>query len=314
MAVLAWLTTLDTLLLLPVVLWQQRKSDDSSTEPNRSRRRRRFALFYGTLCVCRMWTNLKSAELTTAINVQMTALLLPFVTAAMARVYLGEVSHPSLCPALILSVAGTMMVLAGQGTFSSHAGLDERGGNGHTLSASDAAGIGLQMVSTVLSAMVKIALKSSEGVLSKAELMLSQMAVTGLVAGAWSVGFDLPSLAAVARMDAAGWGCFFGLAIGVYLCANAMQIVATRRIGASNHTASNSLRLLTACLGSWLLLNEPVQTALEWAGLLTIAAALTGMWVWQHRSGKTHALVPADSAKEAVPSDAYKAQHLPSSV
>ena len=115
---------------------------------------------------------------------------------------------------------------------------------------------------------------------------------------------DVRALADVRWMDAAGWACFFGLAIGVYLLANAMQIAATRRIGASNHTASNSLRLLTACLGSWLLLDEPVQSALEWAGLLTIAAALTGMWIWQQRGrrGGTphHALVPADTAKEAV--------------
>lgn len=130
---------------------------------------------------------------------------------------------------------------------------------------------------------VKIALKGTEGVLSKAELMLAQMVATASVTMTVGLATDRASFFAIARMDAPGWGCFFGLAIGVYLVGNASQIVATRAIGASNHSASNSLRLLSAGLGSWLLLDEPIDHPTQWAGLVTITLALAVFWFLQRR-------------------------------
>ena len=62
---------------------------------------------------------------------------------------------------------------------------------------------------------------------------LPQMIFAAVPTLSLSLAADQASLASLARMDGTGWACFFGLAFGVYLLANAMQIVATRRFGRS---------------------------------------------------------------------------------
>ena len=274
-ALLACLTAMDSLLLggfmgIRALIWPL-SVDDQARRAKIRRKRIQFAVGYGALCIVRMWTNMQSTRMTAAFNIQMTALMLPFVTAALAVPILGETIHWALPPTLVASVAGTLMALAGQGAFSS------RG----SLTWLDVAGIGVQMGSVVCSALVKIALKGSEGVLDKVELMTSQMVATAVPMCSWAVAFDQAGLIRVTTLDAAGVACFFGLAIGIYIIANVTQIMATRRLGAANHSASNPLRLLSACLGSSLLLDETVDSPLGWLGIALIVASLTVYWALQ---------------------------------
>ena len=280
-ALLTCLTVLDAVILLPIWLFEWRLTHRTPAE---TRRRRRVAAGYGLLCVFRMWTNLQSTRLTSATNVQMTAMLLPFVTAGLAKVLLNEHLHRALPGTLIATVVGSVLALVGQGAFG-HGSSAEAGGDESGLSWLDGAGIGIQLVSVILSACVKIALKSSEGVLSKVELMLSQFIATMIPMAVVASTFEDASdnVIAISGMDSAGWGCFFGLAFGIYLVANSLQIYATRSVGASNHSASNSLRLLSACVGSWALLGEPVESPLQWMGITMIIAALSVYWLVQRR-------------------------------
>lgn len=279
-ALLSCLTTLDgTLLALYLALCSRTmRSDDWQ-------RRARFAAGYGLLCLTRMFTNMQSTRWTDAVNIQVTALLTPFVTSAMARVLLNERLHAALAPTLAATLLGSLFAL---GAFSTARRAVASAAGHQPFGWWDVAGISLQLVSVVLSSAVKIYLKASEGVLSKAELMAAQMITTAVPTSVVAASHDMPSLRAIARMDATGWACFWGLSFGVYLAANLLQITATRALGASNHTVSNSLRLVSACLGSWLLLNEPVDDPWRWLGLAIIVAALISFWVVQQRTQAKH--------------------------
>ena len=272
-ACLAALTTLDTVLLLCFMGAQSLCSEKSLPHSASFRRRRaRYAAGYGSLCVVRMWTNLESTRLTNVFNVQMTALMLPFVTAGMAKVLLKEDIHWALPPTLLASVVASVLAICGQGLSPASQRLSG------ALGWWDAVGIALQLFSVVCSAAVKIALKGTEDVLGKGELMLAQMVTTCVVMLPACLIFDRSSLVALTQLDTAGVAAFLGLAIGVYLVANATQIMATRQLGASNHSASNSLRLVSACVGSWLVLDEPITNVLQWAGLVMIIFALITYW------------------------------------
>jgi drug/metabolite transporter (DMT)-like permease len=163
-ACLALLTSLDAVLLLGFVGIDRSCSPPLMHDQAMRRKRGRFAAGYGCLCIVRMWTNLQSTRMTAALNIQVTALMLPFVTAALSSVLLHERIHWALPPTLITSVVGALLAIAGQGAFSNN-----------SLSWLDGAGIALQLLSVVCSAAVKVALKGTEGVLGKAELMLSQV-------------------------------------------------------------------------------------------------------------------------------------------
>ena len=279
-ACLAALTSLDTILLLLYIRVQAHSgAAPRMRTPEQTSKRKRFALGYGTLCVARMYTNFQSCAWTSAFNIQLTALLLPFVTACMAKAWLDEKIHWALPPTLVASVIASMLAIAGPA-------LTATDGASSTATWSDAAGISLQLVSVVCSAAVKIALKGTEGVLDKAELMLAQMVATAVIMLPAALAFDRASLAALTRLDGAGIACFLGLSIGIYIVANVTQIVATRAIGASNHSASNSLRLISACVGSWLVLDEPVDRPLQWVGLALIVVALSAYWALRTERAK----------------------------
>lgn len=265
-----FLCVTDTALLMPST------GPESDIRPEKPRIKLRQGLSYGALCLFRMLTNMQSARMTYAFNIQMTALLLPFFVAVLARLLLGELIERALLPSLLVTLVGSVLVLCGQGW------------DGVGLGPSDAAGIGLQLVSVFFSALIKIAHRYFSE-LSKLELMLSQMSVVGACTFGYALAADRTSLAAIAAMGPDGWRCFFGMAVGVYLIGNSTQIAATRSIGASNHAASNALRLVSACLFSAVVLSEPVQSALEWFGFVVIAAALLGYYVAQRRSSARRA-------------------------
>ena len=135
--------------------------------------------------------------------------------------------------------------------------------------------------------------------------MLSQMSVVGACTFGYALAADRTSLAAIAAMGPDGWRCFFGMAVGVYIVGNSTQIVATRSIGASNHAASNALRLVSACLFSAVVLSEPVQSALEWLGFVTIVAALLGYYVAQRRSSARRLAAAATQPATTTKAERY---------
>ena len=302
-AVLGCLTAFDTSVLLLIAALRRARCFPCGNESSRmvstvdekedlARIKLRQGLSYGALCLFRMLTNMQSARMTYAFNIQMTALMLPFFVAVLARLLLGELIENALLPSLLVTLVGSMLVLCGQG-------LDGVG-----LGPGDAAGIGLQLVSVFFSALIKIAHRYFSE-LSKLELMLSQMSVVGACTFGYALAADRTSLAAIAAMGPDGWRCFFGMAVGVYIVGNSTQIVATRSIGASNHAASNALRLVSACLFSAVVLSEPVQSALEWLGFVTIVAALLGYYVAQRRSSARRLAAAATQPATTTKAERY---------
>lgn len=267
----------DTVLIGVYMVFAQlvRSSPAEALLPSPSDSRKlNVTLAYGLLCLGRMLSNMQSTRMTTALNVQMTAMLVPFVTAAAARIALGEHIDRALPSTLLLTLAGCMLILAGQGAFSSDSTLRRVG-------LMDLAGIGMQLVSTLFSAAIKVYWRTSEGILSKDELLIAQFAVGAVPTGCYCVLYDRASLTAIAQMDAVGWILLVILAVGVYIFGNLLQMIATRGIGAANATATHSVRLVAASAAGWALLGEPIATGLEWAGIAAIVGTLTAFYVVQ---------------------------------
>ena len=231
------------------------------------------ACMYGLLCLARMQTNMASTRMTRAYNTQMTAMSLPFFTAFLAWIFLYEKIHSALLPALLLMLLGGFLVFYGQGAFNT----TNDGGN--TFTTDDLFGVLLQLISVIFSAGVKIAFKSTEGILDKTELLLSQFVMSALPLVPYALIFESHSVHALLfELDSNGIMCMVGLAFGIYIVGNVTQIYAARSIGASNHAASNSMRLVSAVLGSALILNEPLNKPVEWVGMALIIASILGYW------------------------------------
>ena len=87
-------------------------------------------------------------------------------------------------------------------------------------------------------------------------------------------------------LDVGGWIAVFAMSVGIYMVGNYLQILAVRSLGASNHSASNSIRLLSAVAGSSILLREDLQGALGYVGCLLIMLAVLGYWYFVHFRNK----------------------------
>jgi len=110
----------------------------------------------------------------------------------------------------------------------------------------------------------------SNGLLNSAELMLAQFCMSALPTMLSVFVNDVPSLRTILNFSASGWFSFFGLAWGVYLIANWLQIMVNRELGTIRHSAASGLRLIATCLGSALMLNESPTSKFELIGLCLV--------------------------------------------
>lgn len=240
-------------------------------------RKMQVAFAYGLLCLCRMMTNMQSVSMTKAYLTQITAMSLPFFTAILARLYLREKIHTALYPAVFVMIAGSLLVLHDQGAFV----------DGGDFLTADIYGIALQLLSVFFSAMLKIAFKGTEGTLDTIELLLAQFLITAVPLLLWSYLMERASLYYMfTGLDVGGWIALFAMSVGIYMVGNYLQILAVRSLGASNHSASNSIRLLSAVAGSSILLHEDLQGALGYVGCLLIMLAVSGYWYFVHFRNK----------------------------
>ncbi len=257
----------------------ENEEDANPSKPNKLK----VACLYGLLCLVRMQTNMASTRMTHAYNTQMTAMSLPFFTALLAKIFLFEKIHFALFPALIIMLIGGCLVFYGQGAFTMTSSVIQNSDNdndNNDFDMEDLFGILLQLLSVMFSAGVKIAFKSTEGILDKTELLLSQFLMSAIPLVPYALVFEWPSVHALMfELDAHGIICMIvGLAFGIYIIGNVTQIYAARSIGASNHAASNSMRLVSAVFGSSIILNEPLNKPIEWIGMLLIIISILGYW------------------------------------
>ena len=239
------------------------------------------ALAYGVLCLSRMITNMQSVSMTKAYLTQMTALSLPFFTAFLAYILLNEKIHTALYPSLFVMMMGSLIVLYGQGAFQSND--SDHDGDNNDFTTDDVYGILLQLASVVLSAMLKIAFKSTEVYLNTVELLLAQFSVTAVPLLIYSYIFERESLLYVLYgLEIRGWLALIGISLGIYMLGNYLQIYAVRSIGASNHSATNSVRLVSAVIGSAIILNEYMKGIIGYFGCLLILAAVIFYWYSVH--------------------------------
>jgi drug/metabolite transporter (DMT)-like permease len=241
----------------------------------------KIALIYGFLCLLRMTSNMISVYMTKAYLTQMTGMSLPFFTTILASIILNEKINTALYPALFIMILGSITVLYGQGAFHTN---DNDDNNDNNFNSNDVYGILLQLISVFLSAMVKIAFKSTEKYnLSTIELLLAQFSVTAIPLIIYSLIFTKESLYYVLYgLEMKGWLALIGISFGIFMFGNFCQIYAVRNIGASNHSASNSIRLVSAVIGSSFILNEYMRGFIGYIGCLMILVAVIFYWYSVH--------------------------------
>ena len=258
-AILGCVATLNAVILLPAALLESRPC--SLGAGGRPRARMVAFVVYGLLQLGRMLSTLQSATMTLAYNVEMVGMLSPFCTAVAARLVLKEEFPPLLFPTLLLTLSGTGLVVLGQGALASHGAF----------TSLDLARMGLQSASVLMATAIRLSHRLSEGLLSSSELMLAQFSVSALPSMLFVALRDRKSLHAILALSPGGVASFFGLAWGVYLTANYLQIMVNRTLGTIRHSAASGLRLVATCLGSAILLHELPTSGCELAGLALVA-------------------------------------------
>jgi drug/metabolite transporter (DMT)-like permease len=225
-----------------------------------------------SIVLVRALSNISATGLTTPVNNQLIGLLAPFIVALLSRFWLKDKLPPFTWLSMLLSLSGTLLVLLA-GTIKVNAPAPAVGSEWWR----DAAGIGLQILSTSSYASYIVMVKLHRG-LSEGPLIVSQSLLVFLVGPLVSAGLQ-EDWTAWAQLDGRDIAliCFFGF--GIFTVGAASQIWAISQLSSAALVAVFlPLRLVVTLLLSMLLLDESIEGPLQIVGtvivLLTLAAYL----------------------------------------
>lgn len=238
-----------------------------------------IGFLYGGMMLLRAVTNVTSTYYALVYHTQAVALLNPFITAMLSRFVLREKSLPPLFGfAFLGSSLGAFVVITGKSWNDHLVGAAACGGMGTSCgvsSLSTATGVGLQIFSVVLSSMNRVAIKWTQ----------RERISTPMLAGfQFGVGFFLVA-AAMTFLDPHQWELFFMLdpksalllvffGLVVFYLGTSVQMVVVRTLGPTLHSSFQALRMVSALLGSFVLMQEPVNSWVSWVGLVLLVGVL----------------------------------------
>jgi len=152
------------------------------------------------------------------------------------------------------------------------------GGDGK-LTLTDLFGCCLQLISVIFSNLARVVMMTSEGILTKGELIQSQnygsllfCIVVGISVGGWGV-WEMAVEMLTTNMKALV--TFIFLSGGIFTLAAIMQVGAVRKMGASTYGSYSGLRVLVCVVGGYLWIDEPIASWVEWVGILVVVNVLT---------------------------------------
>jgi len=244
---------------------------------------RKFVIGFGnaSMVLVRAITNVASAVFTYAYYIQATALLNPFITAMLARVFLGEKRLP---PLFIVAFLGSA-VGAGLAIYGEHAAKEEdpsfsSEGPQHVPTLMDTAiGITLQFVSVCFSSMNGVAIKMTQREnISTQHLAAFQFGFGSLLLAFYITIFDPEqwfALWVVFRSGGFNLGLMIYFSLAIMFFGSSVEMVVVREIGPVIHSSFQPTRMIPALIGTYLLLHEPVRSGLTWAGLGVLLLSLT---------------------------------------
>ena len=222
-------------------------------------------IFAGVV-VLRSITNVLAARYTLAIYVQLMTLMTPFLIALLSFFVLRERLPRGTLMAMALSLVGSMLMLS-----SNLAG----GGLHFALDPVDLLGIGLALASAVFLALYMLAVRrtmttavSGLGVLLFQSVVIFTVSLTLSLA----LGEDWGRWLSLQPSD---WAIFVVFALLILSGANALQIVALRRVGAPVVSSLMGWRLVSTLLVGMLLLGEGLHGWVQLVGMAIVLATVT---------------------------------------
>eukprot|EP00762_Andalucia_godoyi_P008409 ANDGO_04657.mRNA.1 hypothetical protein len=237
------------------------------------------------LVVLRSVTLMLASRYATAVVVQVVALLVPFLVAFLARVFLKEHFSKFLIPAALVSTVGASLVIFGSASGTSSG--DDQG----TSAGLVALGFACCVLTVVFLSLYMVSLRVfSRSMGSAGESMgimpmhYGGVIVTGLVLAAALGEFSQES--GWGKMDAFDWLVFALFSIGVLGFANVAQVVAMRRVPAPVAASMLPFRLVIADVVSMLMLGEDLHSAVQIAGGVVIFLSTSTYLVLQARSAE----------------------------
>ncbi len=232
---------------------------------------------FAFVVVLRSVTNVLATRYTMAIYVQLMTLMTPFLIALLSFFVLRERLPRGALTAMALSFVGSLLMLS-----SNLAG----GGLHFALERSDLLGIGLALASAVFLALYMLSVRRTMTTpVSALGVLLFQSAVIFAVSITLSLllGEDWSRWGALQPSD---WVVFVIFAILILSGANALQIVALRRLGAPVVSSLMGWRLVSTLLVGMLLLGEGLQGWVQGLGMVIVLATVT--WYVGREAHKTH--------------------------
>lgn len=237
--------------------------------------RSRLVWFFVLVIATRAVTNLLAARFTLAIYVQLVTLMTPFLVVLLSATLFHDRIPPYTGRAITLALVGALLMMSGD--------ISETG-RALALTASDALGIGLALISSLTLALYMLLIRRSMRHSIPGETMLLVQLISVL-----SVSLILSLLLGDdwgrwGQLQATDWLVFFTFAVGVFLGGNLGQIAGLRHLGAPMVSSLLAWRLVSALVVGALLLGERLTSIWQFLGALTVFLTIT-LYLWQQRTG-----------------------------
>jgi drug/metabolite transporter (DMT)-like permease len=219
----------------------------------------------GGLHVLRVASNLLAARFTLAINVQLFALMTPFVVVGLNWLLLRETVPPYTRRAILVTFVGAILMLSSD---------ISRAGIGFDMGLDDRIGIGLSISAGVLFALYMLAVRRGarsdlhpgQMLVFQGSMLTPPALIASLVLGeSWEPWTLLPTIDILAVIT---------FIVLVPLGANISNITAITRIGAPAVSSLMPWRLVVTLGVGWLILGERFVNAWQAMGAATVLVAV----------------------------------------
>jgi len=218
------------------------------------------------IVVSRGLLNLYAARLTYATNVQLFALLAPFIVAFLSKTFLKETLPKHTFLALFFSLAGSLLMIFGASKAGQSAKLDP---------VANWIGIGLSVLGGILLAFLMLSIKhAAKKGASSETLAFAQFSSRSLFMTAGSVGVG-EDWSPWLSLPLSGIAAALAFAILVLLLGTILQNNAVKHLGAATYSTIQAWRLTSTIAFSWILLREGITSFTQGLGAFIVMATVT---------------------------------------
>jgi len=225
--------------------------------------------------VLRSTTNIISIELTRATWVQLVNIMTPFPVAILGVLFFAQTTPPYTYRALLISTIGAVLMLVADWS-DIFTGITPR----------DVLGLCVAIISTLaLATYFQLVRRSHTQRASNGMIMVQQgvaMSTTFLILSLLA-GEDWNQWLTVST---AGWLAVIGVVWLVQVGGNLVQITALGGTNPALVTSMMALRLVSALVLAWLILDEMLVSPTQWLGVIIVIGAVTTYLLLQRTSGK----------------------------